>query len=321
MQKTDEKNALGELNLPDSSIERVGDTYLVAATSDNTRKAYQSDINHFLKSGRALPTTPIYIESYLKECAKTLNPRTIKRRIIALRQYHVLLGLGDPTKASHVVKTMQGIARLHGAPRKQAAAIRLKDLDKMVQYLEAHPSAIHIRNRALILLGYFGAFRRSEIVSLSWDQVSFVADGIVIKLMRSKTDQTGQGADCIIPFGDNHRCPVRALIDWRKTSSQLEGPIFRQISKTGTIFKDSICSRQVNRIVKQVARDAKILNADQVSAHSLRRGFATEAARLGASMPAIQKHGRWKSTKTVFEYIEAGRQFKDSAVNVMFGES
>ena len=321
MQKMDQKNELEKLNESDSSIERVGDSYLAAATSKNTRQAYQSDINHFLNSGRTLPTTPIYIESYLKECAQTLNPRTIKRRIIALRQYHVLMGLDDPTKAANVVKTMQGIARLHGAPRKQAAAIRLKDLDKMAQHLEQDPSIFNIRNRALILLGYFGAFRRSEISSLSWDEVSFVADGIVIKLMRSKTDQTGQGEDCIIPFGDDHRCPVRALIDWRKASSQLEGPIFRQLSKTGTILKDAICSRHINRIVKQVAKDAMIANADQVSAHSLRRGFATEAARLGASMPAIQKHGRWKSTKTVFEYIEAGRQFKDSAVNVMIGEN
>ena len=91
--------------------------------------------------------------------------------------------------------------------------------------------------------------------------------------------------------------------------------------KTGTILNDAICSMHINRIVKQAAKDAMFANADQVSAHSLRRGFATEAARLGASMPAIQKHGRWKSTKTVFEYIEAGRQFKDSAVNVMFGEN
>ena len=96
-----------------------------------------------------------YIESYLKECAQTLNPRTIKRRIIALRQYHVLMGLDDPTKKANVVKTMQGIARLHGAPRKQAAAIRLKDLDKMAQHLEQDPSIFNIRNRALILLGYF----------------------------------------------------------------------------------------------------------------------------------------------------------------------
>ena len=169
MQKMDQKNELGIPNESDSSIERVGDIYLAAATSENTRQAYQSDINHFLNSGRTLPTTPIYIESYLKECAQTLNPRTIKRRIIALRQYHVLMGLDDPTKAANVVKTMQGIARLHGAPRKQAAAIRLKDLDKMAQHLEQDPSIINIRNRALILLGYFGAFRRSEIASLSWD--------------------------------------------------------------------------------------------------------------------------------------------------------
>ena len=108
------------------------------------------------------------------------------------------------------------------------------------------------------------------------------------------------------------------MIDWRQVSGEYEGEIFRQVFKSGKVGKDAICARQVNRIVKQVAAQAGIAHAAQMSAHSLRRGFATEAARLGASMPAIQKHGRWKSTRTVFEYIEAGRQFKDSAVNVLF---
>ena len=155
-------------------------------------------------------------------------------------------------------------------------------------------------------------------MSLDWAQVSFVTDGIVIKLSRSKTDPTGQGADCVIPFGNDLRCPVRALIYWRKASGFFEGAIFRRVSKTGTVSNKAICARQVNRIVSDVAMDAGLVNAEQMSAHSLRRGFATEAARLGASMPAIQRHGRWKSTKTVFEYIEVGRQFADSAVNVLF---
>jgi integrase len=107
----------------------------------------------------------------------------------------------------------------------------------MVEYLEAHPSAIHIRNRALILLDYFCAFRRSEIVSLSWDQVNFVADGIVIEFMISKTDQTVQGAVCIIPFRDDYRCPVRELIDWGKASHQLHGSLSRQISNRALFSK------------------------------------------------------------------------------------
>ena len=212
----------------------VDDGYIKAATSHNTRMAYQSDINHFQKFGVELPSHPNSIEQYLKECAPKYNPRTLKRRIIALRQWHVLKGLEDPTKAPNVVKIMQGIARLHGVPKKQAAALRLKDLDQMMVHLNQLPSILNIRNRALLLVGFFGAFRRSELVSLEWDQVSFATDGIVIKLSRSKTDQTGQGADCVIPYGNDLRCPVRALIDWRKASGVFEGAIFRRINKTGT---------------------------------------------------------------------------------------
>ena len=117
---------------------------------------------------------------------------------------------------------MQGIARLHGVPAKQAAALKLRDLDAINTTIaealtdDEITNRVLLRNRALLLIGFFGAFRRSELVSLTWEQVSFVSDGMIIKLSRSKTDQTGQGADCVIPFGNEMRCPVRALLDWRQ---------------------------------------------------------------------------------------------------------
>ena len=188
----------------------------------------------------------------------------------------------------------------------------------MVEHLNKESSLLNQRNRALLLLGFFGAFRRSELVSLKWEQVSFVTDGMIITLPRSKTDQTGEGAQCIIPFGNEKRCPVRALIDWRKASNQWHGAIFRRINKVGAISDESITPRHWNECLRHLAKQAGLSQADRISSHSLRRGFATEAARLGASMPAIQRHGRWRSTKTVLEYIEAGRQFQDSAVNVLF---
>lgn len=292
--------------------------YIEAATSDNTRIAYQKDIKAFLKKGGALPATPESVEQYLRECADHYNPRTLKRRLTALRQWHRLQNQPDPTDSPLVYKTLKGIARLHGRPKHQAAALRLKDLDQIVEHLNKSPSKMNIRNRALLLIGYFGAFRRSELVVLTWEQVSFVSDGMIIHLTRSKTDQDGEGERCIIPFGDDKRCPVRALIDWRQASGEWEGPIFRRLSKTGTITKAAISGTSWNRLIRQLAKNAGLLNADQISSHSLRRGVATEAARLGASMVAIKRHGRWKSTSTVVEYIEAGRQFSDSAVKVLF---
>ena len=293
-------------------------TYINAAISDNTRLAYQSDIDHYLAQARTLPATPTAIQSYLKEGALNYNPRTLTRRIIALRQWHKLQGYEDPTQNPLVSKTMQGIARLHGIPKKQAHALRLQDLDRLMHHLKAETTKIAVRNRALILVGYFGAFRRSELVALKWEQVQFVSDGIIIQVPRSKTDQAGQGADCVIPFGNEIRCPVRALLEWRQISNRFEGPIFRRISKTGTISFSAISPQYINRMIKDLAKKVGLTNADQMSSHSLRRGFATESARLGASMPSIQRHGRWRSTRTVVEYIEAGRQFADSAVNVLF---
>ena len=302
-------------------LESSDNSYIQAATSPNTRRAYQADIEHFtgcLAPERALPATPVMVETYLKQCAAQHNPRTLVRRLTALRQWHRLKGHEDPTQSPLVIKTMRGITRLHGRPKRQACALRLKELDQLTAYLQSKDTLLNIRNRALILVGFFGAFRRSELVSLSWEQIALVSDGMVVTLPRSKTDQTGEGASCVIPFGNDNRCPVRALIDWRQRSEQWSGPIFRKLSKTGTILETPITAHHLNRLIQAIAHQAKLPNAEQYSAHSLRRGFATEAARLGASMPAIQRHGRWKSTRTVVEYIEAGRQFADSAVNVLF---
>ena len=135
---------------------------------------------------------------------------------------------------------------------------------------------------------------------------------------RSKTDQSGQGENCVIPFGGADRCPVQALLDWKRLCKNQDGEVFSRITKAGTLRQGAICARQVNRILREIAKGAGLQNANRITAHALRRGFATESARCGASMPAIQRHGRWRSTKTVVEYIEAGRQLEDSAVHVLF---
>lgn len=293
--------------------------YIRQATSDNTRRSYQSDIKQFQEWGGQLPAMPKSIEAYLIEFASKLNARTLKRRLISLRQWHKFQGVDDPTKNPIIVKTMQGIARVHGLPKKQAPALMLKDLDRIVARLKAKDDLKSARDLAMILLGFFGAFRRSELISLTWEQISFADGGVIVKLGRSKTDQTGEGTECVIPVNIGDRCPVQALLNWRKASNTFSGAIFRKISKTGRLLEKELKPLAVNYILKSIARKSKISYAEHISAHSLRRGFATEAARLGASMPSIQRHGRWKSTKTVLEYIEAGRQFKDSAGNVFLG--
>ncbi len=155
---------------------------------------------------------------------------------------------------------------------------RLPALLQLVRTLEAHRSLINIRNKALLLIGYFGAFRRSELVSLRWEHVEFVSEGLLIQLGRSKTDQSGEGFLCAIPFGPAHYCPVRALLDWREASGQYEGALFRRITREGKVLSSALCAAHWNRQLKRLAHQAKLPNADQISSHSLRRGSTTVPA-------------------------------------------
>jgi integrase len=292
--------------------------YIHLATSENTRRAYRSDIKHFYSAGGRLPATKESIVEYLESSAYQVNVRTLKRRIIAIRQWHKLSSHPDPTDDDLVRKTLKGIARKHGVPKKQALAMTLQDVGQIVGHLEQQPGLPSVRDKALILVGFFGAFRRSELVNLKWEQIQFVKEGITIELPRSKTDQDGEGQRCVIPVLPNNQCPMKALLTWRSESEQYSGYVFRRFSPKGSIQSQAISADRCNTLIKNIAEEAGLADAEQMSAHSLRRGFATESARHGASMPAIQRHGRWKSTQTVLEYIEAGREFSDSAVNVLF---
>ncbi len=293
--------------------------YAHVAISDSTRHAYQDDIKQFLSQGYSLPATVVQLQHYLRACATIHNPRTIQRRLIALRQWHRLQNQPDPTADPTVLQTLREIARVHGQPKRQAPALALPDLDSLLAHLRQTDALISLRDQALILVGFYGAFRRSELVALKWSDVQFVREGMIITIKRSKTDQTGQGFSCSLPYGpEPARCAVQALLTWRNASSPTSGAIFKRISKVGTLSKHAIGPRTVNHRLKQLAKAAGLPYAETISAHSLHRGCATEAARLGASLPAIQRFGRWRTTQMVVEYIEAGRQFADSALHTLY---
>lgn len=139
-----------------------------------------------------------------------------------------------------VRKTLKGIARKYGIPKRQALAMRLQNIDQIADYLDRVSGLASIRVKVLILVGYFGAFRRSEIVSLKWGQVQFVKEGITIELPRSKTDQDGEGQRCVIPVVPNHLCPMKALLDWRSISEQYDGFVFRRLSPKGSLQVQAI---------------------------------------------------------------------------------
>lgn len=295
-------------------IQRVSlNAYIQAASSQNTRIAYQADVRHFISWGGLLPTTPDVLLRYLQEHASHLNPRTLKRRLVALKHWHTFQGLSDPTAHPLVRKTLSGILYIHGKPPEKAPPFSAEQLMLLTHHLQSSGELSDWRNNALLQVGFFGAFRRSELVAIRWEHVMFVSQGVEIMIPRSKTDQEGQGSVCAIPYGNALLCPVTALNTWKEKSSISSGFIFRRILKGNKIMPNSLSSHSVSRIIKSLAVACQLPQAEQYSGHSLRRGFATTASQKGASFSAIMRQGRWRHESTVHGYIEEGQRFDANA--------
>ena len=292
---------------------------LAAATSDNTRRTYRSAIRHFSAWGGELPCNESTVIRYLLAYAPSLNPRTLALRLTALSQWHVQQGFIDPASTPTVRKTLAGIARVHGVPRKKAKALPVADLERIVAHLTSLDSLVAKRDNALLQIGYFGAFRRSEIVSLRVEHLAWEPEGIVLMLPRSKTDQQGEGMARAVPYGRGVCCPASALRTWLAAADINDGPLFRSISKWHVVGPDALHAGSVNSIL---ASCAKMVNLDYVpalSSHSLRRGMATSAHRAGASFRDIKRQGGWRHDGTVQGYIEEASQFQENAAGSLLG--
>ncbi len=290
--------------------------YLQAATSDNTRKTYRSAIRHFEKWGGKLPSDRETITHYLIDHADTLNPRTLEVRLTAISQWHQFQGFQDPAQDPGVRKTLKGIRRTHGTPKKKAQALKLQDLAAMIKHLKQMPeSAKSTRDKALLLIGYFGGFRRSELVSINIEHLKWEAEGLIVTLPRSKTDQEGEGIHRAIPYGNNLICPVRSLKEWVKKADIKTGPVFRAINRWGHIQTKGLNPASVNEILKEIGTACNFDFVIDLSSHSLRRGLTTSAARENVDFETIKKQGGWKSDETVWGYIEEGRLFSKNVGN------
>jgi site-specific recombinase XerD len=220
-----------ELSLQQHDIATLSNRYQIAATSDNTRRAYQSDIRHFENWGGQLPATTESILRYLHAFAETLNPRTLSRHITALKQWHRYQNFPDPTQMPIVSKTLIGISRVHGKPKNKAAPLLPEHLIKIIEYLGIQNTLASIRDNALLQVGFLGAFRRSELVAICVDHINWQADGIEILIPKSKTDQQNTGQYCAIPIGNEKLCAVRALKSGSTKQKINDGFIFRRIYK------------------------------------------------------------------------------------------
>lgn len=287
--------------------------FLAAATAENTRQAYRSAIKHFLEWGGMLPADEAAVIRYLMRYCDALNPRTLALRLTALSQWHRHQGFADPASTPTVRKTLAGITRTNGKPKKKAKALPVEDLESIVAALACQDTLKAARDSALLQVGFFGAFRRSELTGIAVEHISWEAQGIVITLPRSKTDQSGEGLVRAIPYGDGPCCPAKALRAWLDAAGIVSGPVFRSISRWGVVGSNRLNPASVNSILTEAAKLAQLDYEPELSSHSLRRGMATSAHRAGADFRDIKRQGGWRHDGTVQGYIEDAGVFEENA--------
>jgi site-specific recombinase XerD len=301
--------------VPSSSLEQVRE-YIRVSKSENTLRGYRTDWREFCgwcesQVTAPLPASPETVAAYIAECAGRLKVGSIQRRINAIAEAHKAIGLESPTHHAMVTNTMKGIRRTKGTAPAQKAPALTDDIRAMVD--AAGDGMIGARDRALVLAGFAGAFRRSELVALDVEDCAFGKDGLTITLRRSKTDQDGAGRKIGIPYGANpETCPVRVLQSWMDQAGITSGPLLRSISRHGRVQPGRLSGVDVARVVKKLAERAG-LDAAKYAAHSLRAGHATSAAIAGASERSIMNQTGHRSVQMVRRYIRDGSLFRKNS--------
>jgi site-specific recombinase XerD len=271
--------------------------YAEASLAASTLRAYRSDWASFegwcaRRGVQALPAEPATVALYLADMATVLGVSTLQRRLTTISQAHQHADLESPTKAKAVRKTMEGIRRTRadaGVVPVKKAPLRTGDIRKLVATV-ATSSLIGVRDRALLVVGFAGAFRRSELVTLDVDDVDFTADGLVVRIRKSKTDQEGAGASIGLPYGsDPQTCPVRTLRAWLDAAGIGIGPIFVRMDEG--VPGDRMSGRAAAERVKMACRRAG-LDASRYGGHSLRAGLITSAIEKGATEHRTMLHRR-----------------------------
>jgi len=292
--------------------------YISGSKSDNTKRSYRSDFAHFTAyclqhDAEPLPASLKTIIDYLTDLANIAKVSTITRRATAISQAHQSKGYQSPTQSLPVRALLSGIRKAKGTAQKGKSALLTHDIRAMVNAL---PTGLKgQRDRAILLLGFAGAFRRSEIVSLVVEDLTFSRDGITVLLRRSKTDQEGKSRKIGVPYGSNpDTCPVRAIQDWLEASNVTDGILFQSINKGGRLLGNPLNDKEVARIVKHAAELAG-LNPDDYAGHSLRAGHATASAMAGVEERIIMKQTGHRSVNMVRKYIRDGSLFRENSAS------
>ena len=297
------------------------DRYLEAATRENTRRSYQSAIRHFeVDWGGFLPASADAIARYLADHAESLSVNTLRSRLAALAQWHQTQGFPDPTKTPHVRKVLKGIAALHPASEKRAKPLQLAQLERLTAWLDeqiadamaignARTCITHVRNKALVLLGFWRGFRSDELSRLRIEHITIAPGrGMTLFLPRTKGDRAQLGTTFRAP-ALSRLCPVAAYEAWIAASGLTEGPVFRSIDRWGHISDEVLHAGSFVPLLRALFRTAGVPAPDSYSSHSLRRGFATWANSNQWDLKMLMEYVGWKDVRSAMRYIDAADPF------------
>jgi len=296
---------------------------LQSSKANNTVRAYKSDFRDFglfcAQNGfKSLPSEPKIVSLYLTHLStKEIKMSTLKRRLVSIGVIHKLKGHYLDTKHPIIIENIMGIKRRKGSIQKGKKPLLINNLKIIINVIDEYinQDLKKFRDRSIILMGFSGGFRRNEIVSLDYDDLDFVSEGLKINLKRSKTDQFGEGSIKGLPYFENAQyCPVLSLKNWIEISNISSGPLFRRFSKGSKLSENRLTDQTVALLIKKYLKLAGIDNKNY-SGHSLRSGFATSAAESGAEERSIMAMTGHKSTEMVRRYIKEANLFKNNALN------
>lgn len=287
--------------------------YINAAISSNTRRAYRDDLADFERYGGSIPCSPETLAQYIAFRATGCSPYTVARRVVGICRAHRSLGFSDPSKNELVRTVLRGVRRTKLARQRQATPLLPENVFAMLPLMTGIKGA---RDKAVITVAFAAALRRSEVVALSVEDLSFQKEGVVVRLRSSKSDQEGKGRLVAVPFGRTGACPVRAIKRWMELAQIDAGPLFREVRRNGAIGATPLTGQSVSQIVKD--RVASVgLPAASYSGHSLRAGLVTSAARAGAGAPAIMRQTGHRSMEMLTRYIRNATLFDDNAAALL----
>ena len=296
---------------------------LQSSKANNTVRAYKSDFNDFgvfcAQNGfKSLPSEPNIVSLYLTHLStKDAKISTLKRRLVSIGVIHKLKGHYLDTKHPSIIENIMGIKRRKGSIQKAKKPILINSLKLIINAIDKqnNQEIKKFRDRSIILIGFSGGFRRNEIVSLDYDDLDFVPEGVKINIKRSKTDQFGEGFTKALPYFDSSQyCPVISLKNWLDISKITSGPVFRRFLKGSKLSENRLTDQTVAILIKEYLNLAGI-NSKNYSGHSLRSGFATSAAESGVEERNIMAMTGHKSTEMVRRYIKEANLFKNNALN------